>query len=956
MQDKSDREHPELFEKLSKVLEEDEGSYLHLSYHLGFQSRSGNLLIWVYQGDQLLTRFERFGIHALGLHRQGLPTSELYPEHRRFAQHLLRFANLNPSEGYFNVPRKQVAFFLSKLGRFRQVLFHDTGHGVKFADHFLIPTVELHRKDPTQVHLHAGFKDSETGETFSFQEVRIFTGRRSWAFRDETCYPIKPSTVTPLLEDFDEAGFLTLKGVEAADFIQEYLPTLAKKPEVILPEGFSLPEVRQVRPEVFYKLREETGGEKLFLDVHFSYGGYELPPYRDEKDVLVEISQDTGSLLIRRDLEFEKEVLDKFSEQGFQRTGLSLFETGGDSALDFLSETLPKMKENFRIQGEEDLEDFRLFGELGVSQIRARATGTGIDWLDLDLTFEIGGAQIPYEIVQSLVSQGKRYLKLPGKGFLKIQTEDLQQWEDKLSELDVEMGVDGKLKARAFHAAYLDETLQIDWSQSAKLGEMVNALRQVEGIPRKDLPENLKTILREYQHHGFDWMHFLHEHRFHGILADDMGLGKTVQALTYLQDWRSRWGSRPNLVLAPTSVVFNWVNEAKKFTPELKSLLLVGPKRKELFGKIEESDLILTSYALFRRDVKELTRFSWRTVILDEAQNIKNYRSKTALLVKELKAEQRWALTGTPLENRLSELWSIFDFLMPNFLGNYPHFKRKYQQPIEVEQSSIHLERLRKRIFPFVLRRLKSEVAQELPPKTEVTNYCEMTSEQAKIYQDMLEACRRQVFQEVEKRGIDRSQVSILTALLRLRQICCHPELLGPSFQKKGSLSGKMEAFKDLVTEVISEGHRVLVFSQFVEMLGLIRSWLEEEKIVYEYLDGRTKRREDRIRRFNEDASIPLFLVSLRAGGTGLNLTGADYVVHYDPWWNPAVQDQATDRVHRIGQTKHVFSYKLITRDSVEEKILLLQERKRGLVKGLLSADSAIGKKLTHEDLEYLFS
>jgi SNF2 family DNA or RNA helicase len=451
-------------------------------------------------------------------------------------------------------------------------------------------------------------------------------------------------------------------------------------------------------------------------------------------------------------------------------------------------------------------------------------------------------------------------------------------------------------------------------------------------------------------------MHFLHEHRFHGILADDMGLGKTVQALTYLQDWRSRWGSRPNLVLAPTSVVFNWVNEAKKFTPELKSLLLVGPKRKELFGKIEESDLILTSYALFRRDVKELTRFSWRTVILDEAQNIKNYRSKTALLVKELKAEQRWALTGTPLENRLSELWSIFDFLMPNFLGNYPHFKRKYQQPIEVEQSSIHLERLRKRIFPFVLRRLKSEVAQELPPKTEVTNYCEMTSEQAKIYQDMLEACRRQVFQEVEKRGIDRSQVSILTALLRLRQICCHPELLGPSFQKKGSLSGKMEAFKDLVTEVISEGHRVLVFSQFVEMLGLIRSWLEEEKIVYEYLDGRTKRREDRIRRFNEDASIPLFLVSLRAGGTGLNLTGADYVVHYDPWWNPAVQDQATDRVHRIGQTKHVFSYKLITRDSVEEKILLLQERKRGLVKGLLSADSAIGKKLTHEDLEYLFS
>jgi SNF2 family DNA or RNA helicase len=451
-------------------------------------------------------------------------------------------------------------------------------------------------------------------------------------------------------------------------------------------------------------------------------------------------------------------------------------------------------------------------------------------------------------------------------------------------------------------------------------------------------------------------MAFLHAHRFHGILADDMGLGKTIQALSYLMNLKNRHGPQPNLVIAPTSVVFNWANEAKKFTPDLKVLVLTGPERKDLYEQIGSHDLVITSYAIFRRDVETLTKQNWRAVILDEAQNIKNYRSKTALLVKEIQAQQRWALTGTPLENRLSELWSIFDFLMPGFLGSYPHFKRKYQMPIEAQQSREQLDRLKRRIYPFVLRRLKSEVARELPPKTEVINYCEMNGDQVKLYHEVLAACRRQVFEEVEKRGIERSQVSILTALLRLRQVCCHPELLGPSFKKREVSSGKMDAFKDLVTEVLDEGHRVLVFSQFVEMLSLLRSWLEEAGIAYEYLDGRTRRREERVRSFNENPAIPVFLVSLRAGGTGLNLTGADYVIHYDPWWNPAVQDQATDRVHRIGQTKHVFSYKLITKDTVEEKILQLQENKRSLAKELLSSDSALGKKLTQEDLEYLFS
>ena len=616
--------------------------------------------------------------------------------------------------------------------------------------------------------------------------------------------------------------------------------------------------------------------------------------------------------------------------------------------MDFISGNQP--------QGAQSLQRFKLLGELGTAQVRAKALGGGMDWLDLDLQFEVGESMIPYETIQGLLARGEKYLQVPGQGFIRLRVEELKDLEDKFSELEGSFTDNGRLRIAPFHALYLNETLKVDWSFRNEIEEMLNTLKETRQIPTQELPAELTSILREYQHHGFNWMHFLHRHRFNGILADDMGLGKTIQALAYLQDLKDRQGFKPSLVLAPTSVVFNWAAEAEKFTPRLKALVFTGPLRKKLIPELKQADLVLTSYAIFRRDVELLTAQSWRTVVLDEAQNIKNYRSKTALLVKGLQTEQRWALTGTPLENRLSELWSIFDFLMPGFLGNYPHFKRKYQQPIEAEQSSVHLERLRRRIYPFVLRRLKSEVANELPPKTEVTQYCEMTHDQQKLYHEMLATCRQQVFAEVERRGLERSHLSILTALLRLRQICCHPELLGPSFQKKEVSSGKMEAFQDLVEEVLSEGHRVLVFSQFVEMLTLLRTWLEKEKIAYEYLDGRTRKREERIKRFNSSPDIPIFLVSLRAGGTGLNLTGADYVIHFDPWWNPAVQDQATDRVHRIGQTKHVFSYKLITKDTVEEKILMLQERKRELAKGLLSSDSALGKKLTREDLEYLFS
>lgn len=958
MQDRDPTQHPRMFEKLSKAIREEEGDegFLQFDYEIEFVPRQNVLALKVLLGDEVITRFERFGIHALGLHRHGTPQSELDPEHRRFAQHLLRFANLNASEGFFVVPRKHIAFFLSKLAKFPKVELLGGGTAAKFSEQPLVPLVELLEQTKSHVKLIASFQDSETLQEFPFAGANVFLGPRIWAWVGACFYPIKSSVLSPMLSDFSSDGQLVLKGNEAADFIQDYLPQLARKPQMILPEGFHMPEILETAVEVVYSVHEDTAHDKLILDILFKYGEYRVPPYEQEADVLVEVEKEGKRILVRRNLAYERETLAPFLEQGFHRVGPTRFETGEEKALDFVSQTLPKLKQETQIEGEDTLQHFKLFGDVGTLQLKARAAPGGIDWLEMDLGFEIDGIEVPYEVVQTLIAQGKRYLHLPGKGFARIQKEDLVKLEEKLAELEGELDATGRLRVSGYHAAYLDETLKVDWSRHQDFGSMIRSLRNSSEIPQRELPSHLASVLRDYQHHGYDWLQFLHDHRFHGILADDMGLGKTLQALAYLQDRRNRHGSVPNLVLAPTSVVFNWANEAQKFTPELKVLILTGPERKKLYDEIATADIVLTSYALFRRDVEVLSKQQWRTVILDEAQNIKNFRSKTALLVKELKAEQRWALSGTPLENHLSELWSIFDFLMPGFLGSYPHFKRKYQQPVEAEQSVEQLDRLRRRIFPFILRRLKDEVAKELPPKTEVVQYCEMTSEQQKLYHEMLASCRRQVFSDIEQKGIERSQVSILTALLRLRQVCCHPELLGPNFQKREIVSGKMEAFQDLVTEVLSEGHRILVFSQFVEMLSLLRLWLDEEKIAYEYLDGRTRRREERIKRFNSDPSIPIFLVSLRAGGTGLNLTSADYVIHYDPWWNPAVQDQATDRVHRLGQTKHVFSYKLITKDSVEEKILTLQEKKRSLAKGLLGSDSALGKKLKIEDLEYLFS
>ncbi|TVQ41909.1 MAG: hypothetical protein EA370_00890 [Wenzhouxiangella sp.] len=474
---------------------------------------------------------------------------------------------------------------------------------------------------------------------------------------------------------------------------------------------------------------------------------------------------------------------------------------------------------------------------------------------------------------------------------------------------------------------------------ATSLRKLAARLQDFSGLDAVKLPTTFKGELRDYQQHGVNWLQFLRGHGFGGILADDMGLGKTIQTLAHLAvEKRAGRMQHPCLIVAPTSLMSNWQREAARFTPRLDVLVLQGPERFERFDRIDQANLVLTTYPLLPRDRKVLLQKNWHYLILDEAQQIKNPKAQAAQVVRHLKAEHRLCLTGTPMENHLSELWAQFDFLMPGFLGDHQEFRRHYRTPIEQHGDGEKLERLNRRTAPFLLRRTKDLVAAELPPKTELLRSVALGEKQAMLYESVRLTMEKKVRQSIANRGLARSHIIVLEALLKLRQVCCDPRLL-PAGTRGASQAGsaKFELLFDLLPELIDEGRRVLLFSQFTTMLGLIEKEVNKRSIDYTKLTGQTRKRDQAIERFRS-GEVNLFLISLKAGGVGLNLTEADTVIHYDPWWNPAVEHQATDRAHRIGQDKPVFVYKLVAEGTVEERILALQERKQRL------ADQVYGK------------
>jgi len=475
-------------------------------------------------------------------------------------------------------------------------------------------------------------------------------------------------------------------------------------------------------------------------------------------------------------------------------------------------------------------------------------------------------------------------------------------------------------------------------------------LAQFSGVEPRNEPAGFQGELRPYQREGLGWLRFLDDFDWGGCLADDMGLGKTVQVLALLAETRRQTMHGPSLIVAPKSVVFNWVREAERFAPKLRILNYTGTQRAQSRNAIGDQHLVLTTYGTLRRDIKFLQSQDFNYVVLDEAQAIKNAKSKNAQSARLLAARRRLAMTGTPVENELADLWSIFEFLNPGMLGTLKAFKGFTGAGRDSDASQLSL--LQRMMRPFILRRTKGQVATDLPQRSEQTIECELPKKQAKYYDELRDHYRRSLTARVDKIGLARSKMHVLEALLRLRQAACHPGLIDES--KVDVESAKLDTLLPMLTELVQEGHKALVFSQFTKMLAIVRTALDRDGITYEYLDGRTRKRSDRVDRFQNDPDCPLFLISLKAGGTGLNLTAADYVFILDPWWNPAVEAQAIDRAHRIGQTKKVIAYRLIAQGTVESKILELQQTKRELADAIITQQNSLIRSLTREDLDAL--
>jgi len=648
---------------------------------------------------------------------------------------------------------------------------------------------------------------------------------------------------------------------------------------------------------------------------------------------------------------------------------------GERAVLNFLGSTYPALE---RIGWAVLLDD-----EIGhyYSRLRKIYTAVEVEQAKGASSFEIGysfkdveqngkrGTVIQSTEVQRAVSMNESFVKRGEQVYL-FDTVALRSLREALQDCDSTAGVrPGFVRISTIHAPYIKASLdavegaavQIDKSppEWRVYADVQNRQRKLEPVP---LDEPLRSIMRPYQKEGLAWLRFLEANKLGGILADEMGLGKTLQALAWLQLERihAEHRGKPAIVICPTSLVDNWAHEAAHFTPELKVLTMSGAQRHENFELISTYDLVITSYALLRRDVDEYHNHVFSSIILDEAQNIKNRATQNATSVKMLTGGSHFVLTGTPMENSVADLWSIMDFLLPGYLGLYQEFRENYEIPLSVPGDAVYESaqiRLRRKLHPFLLRRRKADVAKDLPPKIVRFSWSKLTGDQQEVYDRILNHSQTEIRSMVKQKGFDKSRMAILTALLRLRQVCCHLSLLGDVNPLPHSTepSAKLEQFFELFDQAVSDGHRILVFSQFVKMLTALRKALDERGIPYCYLDGSSKNRMESVHTFNTDASIPLFLISLKAGGTGLNLTGADMVIHFDPWWNPAVEDQATDRAHRIGQKNTVYSIKMITSGTVEEKVLDLQRRKRALIGATVESDQQTISKLTWDDMRELF-
>jgi non-specific serine/threonine protein kinase len=791
------------------------------------------------------------------------------------------------------------------------------------------------------------------GEPFAPGEhkVQILSHNPPWLLMDNVIFSLPDASQVSLLSSFP----ISIPETEADLFRERYLPRVAE----LLPIQGDLIHWSDIHADPIPRLYLHDDQDNLLrADLHFGYGDYELAATKSDRTQSIEPVPDSWDLIrVHRQPAHEQHFYQLLSDPNSRLKRSNASQPYGTFELrarahpfDFLLRSIPFLTQaGFEIYGEDNLR----LGKINRATPALRVNITsGIDWFDLKTVVEFGDQTISLQEVRKALKHGEHYVKLADGSVGEIPAEWLEKFKH-LWNLAQETA-DG-FRVSEFHIPLIDSLLESNAEIQAPpdLAQRAQRLRSFEQIAPQPLPSGFTGELRPYQKHGFDWLHFLREYKFGGILADDMGLGKTIQVLAFLQSLREQGNLQSAVLLVvPKSLVVNWQRESEKFTPGLRFLEYLGNFRVKDTNEFNPYDVILTTYGTMLRDIEILREHKFDYIILDESQAIKNPLAKSTKAACLLQADHRLVMTGTPVENNTFELWSQFAFLNPGLLGSLEYFKREFATPIESKQDEQAAATLRKLVFPFILRRAKEQVATELPPRTERILYTDMDTAQKKLYAKTRERYRAELLGLIDSTGLNDARFKILEGLLRLRQIAIHPALVENNYRGE---SPKFEVLFETLETLQAEHHKALIFSQFVEILKLIRQELDARKIKYVYLDGKTSDRQARVDLFQNDPSIPFFLISLKAGGVGLNLTAADYVIHLDPWWNPAVEMQASDRAHRIGQDKPVFVYKIIARQTVEEKILQLQERKRDLVKSLIATEANFFKSLTKDDVKMLF-
>jgi superfamily II DNA or RNA helicase len=770
---------------------------------------------------------------------------------------------------------------------------------------------------------------------------KLLLGSQSaWVWSDQAFRPVSSGLPAAYLAVFHSP--LVLREEEGLNFVQHELGALLSFFEI--ESEASLGEmVEPALPEVAATF--EGSLNHLAAKLQFLYGHRIVTSGVTTESII----RDGSGRVRPRNMAFERECLRRLQNAGF--TGPSVIGEyvlrGQKAILNFFAGELPALQKIWKLSLGGRFRN--VTREIERVAPRLDITASGEDWFDFSFSLESPrGDRFSAAEVQRLLQMGQNFTRLKDGCLAIFDAADLEEFATVLRDCEPGQPHPGTYRIKKNQAAYLDSVFEeLRGATIRRNAEWENWTRSQRQLVPFELEQlgSLEGVLRSYQKEGVSWLRFLSRNGLGGILADEMGLGKTVQALAFLRPLEGT-----SLVVCPSSLLFNWAREAEKFVPELKVLCVEGTARNELFPKISDSDLVLTSYPLLRRDIDRYRRFEFAAIFLDEATHIKNPDTQNAQAAMALRGRHRFILTGTPVENSVRDLWSIAEFVLPGYLGRRVDFRERYELPI-ARGSQPERDRLAKRLRPIMLRRLKQEVAKDLPEKIELVSFCDLSADQAELYKKLLEEGRRKIEELSDAKDQGRARIAALTALLRLRQVCCDLRLLGAEAECP---SGKIELLRELLEESIDGGHRVLVFSQFVAMLKLISAQFEEEGTPFCYLDGATKDRGKAVDRFQQSAEIPVFLVSLKAGGVGLNLSAADTVIHFDPWWNPAVEAQATDRAHRIGQSRVVTAYKLICRNTVEEKILNLQRKKREVIDAMVESEQPLMTSLSTAEIREL--